>query len=206
MLFVLIGASGAGKTALRRALAADVAVADLDEPVRDGPPRERIDKGWRSGQTEAWLRVALEHQQEGRDFVLCGGVFGELLACPSAIELEGIAGALLDCEEPEQARRIRARGPVADEDLWHHLIWASWLRMHRLDPTWLPHVITAPDPHGGDVASWLEWQRWSAWQPGDPRWRFERVATSELTLGETRAWALDWIAARKPALAGHWWD
>jgi hypothetical protein len=211
VLFVLIGASGSGKTTLRRALAerTDLALADLDERVDDLPHPERLDKRWRAEQTEAWLRVALDRQREGRDFVLFGGVFGELLACPSAIELDGIAGALLDCDDAERVRRIRERGPIANEELWHHVIWSSWLRLHRLDPGWLPRVITDADDHGGGVASWLEWDRWSGWSAGDPRWAFDSVSTSERSLADTCAWVLDWVAAQKhltPPLSGRWWD
>jgi hypothetical protein len=211
MLFVLIGASGSGKTTLRHALAerTELPLADLDEPVADRPYPERLGKLWRAEQTEAWLQVALEHQRAGRDFVLFGGVFGELLACPSAIELDGIAGTLLDCGDAERVERIRERGPIENEDLWHHVIWSSWLRMHRLDPGWLQRVITEDDGHGGDVASWLEWQRWTGWSAGDPRWAFELVSTSDLSLADTCTWVLDWIAAQqgaRPPLSGRWCD
>jgi hypothetical protein len=211
VLFVLIGASGSGKTTLRHALEGrtELGLADVDERVDDRPYPQRLDKQWRAEQTEGWLKVALDHQRDGRDFILFGGVFGELLACPSAIELDGIAGALLDCEDAERVRRVRERGPTDNEDLWHHVIWSAWLRLHRVDPQWLPHVITGNDPHGGDAAPWLEWHRWSQWRAGDPRWSFESISTSELPLDETCTWVLDWAAKQRratAALSGGWWD
>jgi hypothetical protein len=218
VLFVLSGASGSGKTTLCAALAAraDLVVRDVDEAANADPAPTSLDRQWRAEATETRIREALEQQRAGVDFVLAGGVFGELLACPSATELDGIAGCLLDCEEAERVRRLRVRDPGRDDgsgELWPHVIWSAWLRLHRVDPQWLPRVLREPDPHGGRVAPWLEWERWAGWGAADARWSFERLSTSDEDVEATCAQLLEWIEGRRAArkagtlpLAGRWWD
>jgi hypothetical protein len=100
VLLFVVGASGSGKTAQRLQLAdrlPDLAVHDVDDPFADAPPARSSDRVWRAGQTEGWIGRALAHERDSVDTVLTGGVFGELLACPSAVRLDGIAGCLLYC-------------------------------------------------------------------------------------------------------------
>ena len=66
--------------------------------------------------------------------MLFGGVAGELLASPSAVELAGIALCLLDCSDEERVRRLRAR--YADEPL-------DPGRIERIDSTGEPAARTA---------------------------------------------------------------
>ena len=144
--------------------------------------------------------------------MLVGGVFGEVLACPSAVELDGIAGCLLDCEENERARPLGDRDPgrIEGDDLWPHLSWSAWLRVHRVDPQFFPRPIRSVN--GGRVAPWLRWERWERWRRGDPRWQFARVDTTvsppDAVAAELSAWVESERARRDDGtlpLAGRWW-
>ena len=221
MLFMIMGASGSGKTTQFRGLeglVAAAAVHDLDDPFGEPAKPTELDREWRALQTEGWVQHALALQGGGQDTVLVGGVFGELLACPSATGLDGIAGCLLDCEENERLRRLRARDPerdLTDDELWPHLIWSAWLRLHRCDPSWLARPLRGADPGSPSegVAPWLEWSRWESWEAGDPRWSFHRLDTTHRAPAETTRKLLKWIdeqrrlgrTGRLP-LSGTWWD
>ncbi len=63
----------------------ELAIHDFDEI--GVPPKAEI--AWRHHADEAWLRRAREYQAEGVDLLLAGQTpFGELLAAPSATQLE----------------------------------------------------------------------------------------------------------------------
>jgi hypothetical protein len=64
-------------------------------------------------------------------------VLGEVLAAPSAVEVDGIAACLLDCTDEERLRRIAERAPDEEYDphtLWDFVAWGVWLRFHHADP------------------------------------------------------------------------
>src|SRR5882672_2559498 len=110
MIFFVTGASGAGKTACMsrlRQLLLQVALYDFDAvgvPCKAGVV-------WRQQTTEYWLQHALVHQAEHRDTIVCGGaLLGEILAYPSAPQVDGIAVCLLDCADVVRIDRLRARG------------------------------------------------------------------------------------------------
>ena len=134
MFFLVSGAAASGKSTVVRGVATrmpDVECHDYDElPVRDEYAR--------CEQLEGWVRQALRDQAGGRDFLLAThSPLGELLACPSAPELAGIAACLLDCSDPIRIARLRARGidprwPPSQATL----NWAAWHRMHAWDPQW----------------------------------------------------------------------
>jgi hypothetical protein len=99
---------------------------------------------------EEWIGLALEAQQAGRDFLLAShSPLGELLACPSAPDLDGIAACLLDCVDTSRVTRMRERGI---NPKWpptqHALNWASWHRMHAWDPQWSTETGRPPTPMG----------------------------------------------------------
>jgi hypothetical protein len=102
MLFLLIGASGSGKSTclanLPRMLP-DLALHDFDTigvPV-DATP------AWRVQANQFWLNRALNYQRAGRDMLLANQTpFGEILACPLATEIRGLAACLLDCNDVER--------------------------------------------------------------------------------------------------------
>lgn len=184
MLYLISGASGSGKSAclpLLRERLPDIAWHDFDEL---GVPAN-ANKCWRHQNTERWIQVAIENQGTGQDTAVAGGIIlGEVLAAPSAPGLSGVTACLLDCHDVVRVDRLRSRGDgLATQDM---LNWAAWQRMHAMDPTWRPDVITS------DGWSEMVWSRWSGWERGDPRWQTHAIDTTEMTIeavaDEIQAW------------------
>jgi hypothetical protein len=208
MLFLLVGASGSGKTAvlerLRTAPPTNLALHDFDEI---GVP-EGATPSWRQGANEAWLRRILE-SDEDRDVLLAGQTpLGELLATPSAVHLDAIACCLLDCRDQTRVDRLALRKRWSEEETSWHLPWAAWLREHARDPQWRQHVIR----HAYAPAE-MRWERWSGWRKGDPRWHCEIIDTSELTVAESAQAVKGWIEELRAARstwpltrANRWWE
>jgi hypothetical protein len=190
VLFLLFGSSASGKsvalTELRRRGVARLAIHDFDEigvPVEPG-------RAWRQRANETWLRRALEYQVEGMDVLLAGQTpFGELLATPSAPQVDGISACLLDCDDATRVARLRMRG---EGDVDAYLSWAAWMRRHAEDPSWMPEVIVSEDGPQG-----MRWDRWSDWQAGDPRWRVRVVDTSFLSIEQVVSELVAWIAEER---------
>jgi hypothetical protein len=131
--------------------------------------------------------------------------FGEMLAAPSAIEIDGIAGCLIDCNDSVRIHRLRQRGVGLATQA--QLNWAAWHRAHSLDPQWDRTPLAMNDAMG------YQWQRWGQWTAGDTRWQFETVDSSSKTPEEVCAWLVEWAdrqlqmnSARTLPLSGHWWD
>ena len=185
MLFFVTGASGSGKSACLpylKEMNPDQIIFDFDEL---GDP-EKADTSWRQEATEVWLQKALEYQRRSRDVVICGGAIqGEILACPSAPEIEKIHFCLLDCHDTVRIDRIRSRGTYGDtQDM---LNWAAWQRMHAVDPQWRPDVIQ------NDGSLEMNWDRWSSWQKGDDRWNTWILDTTGLSIEEVAERITGWI-------------
>jgi len=184
MLFFITGASGSGKSAcipgLRDQLN-DYVVHDFDEVE---VPAD-ADTLWRQRTTEYWISRAIENQHKGKDTVICGGaVYGEILASPSITLIDRFAACLLDCADALRIKRVRGRGNDINMDM---LCWSAWLRVHAVDPTWSPEVITKG---GYDL---MKWERWSHWQEGDIRWRQPVIDTTGRKLTEINADLIRWI-------------
>jgi hypothetical protein len=145
MFLLVTGASGAGKSTVRRLVTADlspeVECVELHH-VSSVPPFPTI--AWRQQATEAAVQRAVELQAERRHLLLCGDpvAAGEVLAAPSAVELDGVAVCLLDLSPEAQASRLAGRGddPALLAD--HHA-FAGWMRGHARDPGHMPHVLSA---------------------------------------------------------------
>jgi hypothetical protein len=203
MFFLISGSAASGKTTIARQMATllDKTIChDADErPATTGEQR------WTN--LEIWVQEALGLQQDGYDFLLSAhSPLGELLACPSAPHLNGIAACVLDCDDVVRVERMQARGL---DPRWPPsqalLNWASWQRMHAHDPQWEPQAITAQCPYPQHLGRWNQWER------GDPRWQVERVDTTTLSVEETLDWLRAWIKARRSAPqalapATRWWD
>lgn len=188
MLLSLTGASGTGKSTVLAALG----LVDWGRPVvciefdSIGVPAG-ADTAWRHEAIEQWVRFAADAQNDGKDVLLCGQVPpGELLAAPSADQLNGLGICVLHCSPAVQESRLVGRGEPA-EGLIHHLRFGEWFVKHARDPTHAPEVIrvssTVP----------MAWERWEHWESGDPRWSARIVETDLLSpeevAGKVEHWA-----------------
>lgn len=188
MLFSLTGASGAGKSTVL----AHLATVDWGVPVRCvefdsiGVP-DGADTAWRHGAVEHWVREALAAQAEGAHMLLCGQVpMGELLAAPSADQLDGIAVCMLHCSPEVRTDRLVNRGEHLDA-IVHHNRFGEWFRAHTLDPRHAPEVIRV------ESALPMRWERWADLDAGDPLWAAEIIDTDALTPREVAASVESWI-------------
>lgn len=190
MLYLVTGASGSGKTAcldILREGNPQVVWYDFDDV---GVPAG-ADKVWRQQTTEYWLQRAIQNQAAGRDTCINGNIIlGEVLACPSAPEINRLAGCLLDCADVVRIDRLRARGSHGAN--MEMLCWAAWQRMHAIDPQWYQDTIR----DGG--APEMLWERWENWQRGDPRWQTFVLDTTTLTIAEVAEAILRWMKQAKP--------
>jgi hypothetical protein len=192
VLFLLFGSSAAGKTVTLNALrgqVTDLAIHDFDEI--DVPAD--ADTAWRHRATEEWVQRALAYQANGTDLLLAGQTpIGELLAAPSASQLNAISACLLDCDDETRLARLHARGPEwlarVPGDLEGYLNWADWMRRHAADPQWMKHVIQVPGSEDE-----MRWSRWDDWRAGDPRWRVRVVDTSTAAVEEIAADVARWV-------------
>ena len=106
MLFLLTGASGAGKSSARRAVKIDLAPAVECVELKDlGPVPAVPDVAWRQRMAECAVARAGRLDADGRDLLLAGDPVapGEVLAAPSAAGVD-IAVCLLDVDEATQKR------------------------------------------------------------------------------------------------------
>src|SRR5436190_6783519 len=122
MFFLVTGASGVGKTTVRKLIegeiGADVAACEL--ATLGITPEWSL--RWRHQALEKVVQLALEQQKSGRHFLLCGDPVppGELYAVPGAAELAGIQVYLLDISPEKQIERLTLRGDTP-EFIPHHV-------------------------------------------------------------------------------------
>lgn len=176
MLLSVTGASGTGKSTafewLREVdFGAPVVCVEFDSiGVPDG-----ADTAWRHEATEQWVCHAVEAQSRGEHVMLFGQVPpGELLAVPSAEDLERIAICVLVASPSVQESRLIGRGEPADS-LMHHLRFGQWFRRHAQDPQHAPEVIRVDTP----VA--MQWSRWETLKGEHPSWPVTVLDTDELS-------------------------
>lgn len=215
MLLCITGANGSGKSTclpLLRTLFPLICWYELHD--YEMPPSDAIYNlspssgiSWRQAITEYWLQRAIEHQAQGQDMGLCGAVFGEVLACPSATGVNGIAIIMLDCSEMVRINRLRARGDRPSYATQDVLSWSAWQRMHAVDPQWRQDVLRA------EGISTMQWQRWENWQQGDARWQMQLIDTTSLTINDMVERVAGWVLMQKYlqsqsqlSLQGNWWE
>ncbi|MBA2651731.1 MAG: GNAT family N-acetyltransferase [Tatlockia sp.] len=181
--YFVAGASGSGKTAimsdLKNILGDSIAVFDFDDiGVPDG-----ADKKWRQKSTERWLQKLLS---DGKDACLLGQiVLGEILACPSAKQIDKVNFLLLDVSDFERIQRLKKRNTYGiDQNM---LNWSSWLRMHHQDPQWEQHVLIEDCWHELDFSVWDQLLNWNC------KALVNSLDTTRLTLNQVAEFIANWI-------------
>src|SRR5688572_2190592 len=131
MLLLITGASGMGKTTVRKIVTAQFADQIESGELADvaSPPEWRL--RWRHQAVENAVQRAVNVQLYGKHCLLCGDPVppAEVYAAPSADQLESIAVCLLDASEDAQRLRLMERG---DDPclIPHHIAFAAWMREH----------------------------------------------------------------------------
>jgi hypothetical protein len=196
MFLLVTGASGAGKSTVRRAVARrlspDVQCVELYDVVAVPAAPDIV---WRQRATEIVVQRALGLQAQGRHLLLSGDpvAAGEVLAAPSADGLDGVAVCLLDVSPEAQAARLAHRGD--DPSLLpHHQAFAEWMRGHARDPRHMPHVLSM---NGWEA---MRWDRWRGIDPIDGNCGMEVLDTSQLTPVQVADEILTWC---RRVLSGH---
>lgn len=111
MFFLVSGASAASKSTVVRKLPnrlQNIECHDRDEKLA-------VAEYTRCQLLEEWIGLALAVEEKGQDFLLTSqSPLGELLACPSAPKLAGIAVCLLDCGDTVRITRMRSGASIHD--------------------------------------------------------------------------------------------
>ena len=188
MLLLVTGASGMGKTTVRKLVAAQFAdrleSAELVEVA--GPPEWSL--RWRHQAVEKAVQRAVEAQRRGKHFLLCGDPVpaAEAYAAPSADQLESIAVCLLDATEDAQRARLMERGD--DPALIPNLsAFAAWRREHIATPG---HRLDVVRQGGWEE---MQWERSLAAMDQQQLWLSHRIDTSELDPSEVAKRVTAWI-------------
>jgi len=188
MLLLITGASGMGKTTVRKMVEAQFAdrleAAELVEVA--GPPEWSL--RWRHQAVEKAVQRAVQAQRHGKHFLLCGDPVppAEVYAAPSADQLESIAVCLLDATEDSQRLRLTERGD--DPTLIpHHIAFAAWMRDHITNPR---HRLDVVRQGGWEK---MQWERSLAAMDQQQLWRSHRIDTTELDPSEVATLVTVWI-------------
>lgn len=144
MLLLITGASGVGKSTVRAIVAPRLSPTVECVELSDlGPIPQAMTRVWRQQTTEAAVRRAVELRDVGRHLLLAGDPVPavEIVAAPSAPQLDAIAVCLLDVAPDAQAQRLAARGDPP-ELLHHHQAFAEWMRKQAGDALHMTHVVS----------------------------------------------------------------
>jgi hypothetical protein len=188
MFFLVTGASGVGKSTVRKLIEPEFAdileVAELG--MLGSTPKWNLE--WRHQMVERAVVHALEAQRKGKHFLLCGDPVppGEVWATPSADRLGRLDVCLLDAGENAQTARLIARGDDSTF-LLHHVAFAEWMRHHVVDHRHRPEVITQN--------GWpqMRWERWVGIATTEPPWSSHIIETSKLVPNEVANLVAHWL-------------
>ena len=188
MFFLITGASGVGKSTVRKSIEREF--APLLEAVELGmlgsTPQWSLE--WRHRMVERAVQRALEVQREGKHFLLAGDPVppGEVWAAPSADRLDGLHVCLLDAGERAQTARLLERGDDP-KYLGHHVAFADWMRQHVVDHRHRPEVITQ------NAWPQMRWDRWVGGAATQLPWTSHVVETSVLDRSEVAEQVARWL-------------
>lgn len=188
MFFLVTGASGAGKSTVRKLIEGElrgrVTVCEL--ATLGITPEWSL--RWRHETVERVVQLALKEQELRRHCLLCGDPVapGELYAAPSAGKLERIAVCLLDVSAERQAERLRLRGDPEDL-IPRHVAFADWMRNHVVDHQYRPEVIM------NDGWEEMRWEVWNAEGVTNVPWSSRIIDTSDLEPTEVAQRVAEWI-------------
>lgn len=193
VLLLITGASGVGKSTVRSMISPDLApCVECVELLDLTPAPDAMTRVWRQQGAEAAVRRAVELRGAGRHLLLAGDPVpaAEVVAAPSASELDAIAVCLLDASPEAQAKRLAARGddPAV---LIHHQAFAEWMRRQAADPQHMMHVVS----DGG----W-EGMRWERLEQLADDWTVYTIDTTDMTKQDVASAVLGWC---RRALAGN---
>lgn len=188
MFFLVTGASGVGKSTVRRLIEAELSgqVTVCELATLGITPEWSL--RWRHETVEHVVQLALKQQEFGKHFLLCGDPVppGELYATPSARQLERIEVCLLDVSPEKQIERLTLRGdPV--ELIPRHVAFADWMRQHVRDHRYRPDVIMK------DGWEEMRWEVWTADEVKTVPWRSRIIDTSNLEPVEVAQLVSEWI-------------
>lgn len=192
MLLLITGASGVGKSTVRALIAAELLPHVESVELKDLAPlpiASTLDRRQRAA--EIAVRRAVELQASGRHLLLAGDPVPaiEVIAAPSAPQLDAVAVCFLDASAEAQAARLAGRGDDPTL-LVHHQAFAEWMRRQASDPLHMPHVVSDQ--------GWEE-MRWERLEHVADRWRMHTIDTSHLSNEEVADDVLEWC---RRALAG----
>lgn len=188
MFFLVTGASGVGKTSVRKLIETEIAgqVKACELASLGITPEWSLQ--WRHQAVEHVVQLALKHQKSGKHFMLCGDPVppGELYAAPSAGELTDIQVCLLHASPERQTERLSQRGGPADL-IPRHVAFAEWMRHHVVNHRHRPEVI---------INQGWEQMRWHVWNSDEIKvapWKSHIIDTSNLEPIEVARQVLSWI-------------
>lgn len=190
MLFLITGASGAGKSMVRDLVSPQLGSTFEAVELKDLGPVEGMTVARRQEMAELAAARAAELTAAGRHLLLSGDpvAAGEVIAAPSAMRCGGVAVCLLDVSESAQRSRLGTRGDPSDL-IPLCVAHAQWMREHARDPTSRIEALTH------DSADGMQWDRLTAALAGTDRWRVRVVDTSATSPADVAAKVRQWVEA-----------
>jgi hypothetical protein len=188
MFFLVTGASGVGKSTVRKLIEPELAGQVVACELGSLGITPDWSLRWRHQAVEKVVQLAVKEQQAGKHFLLCGDPVppGELYAAPSAGKLQGIEVCLLDISPEKQIERLTLRGDAPDL-IPAHIAFADWMRHHVRDHRYRPEVIIN---EGWEA---MRWEVWNADENTTVPWRSRTIDTSNLRATEVAREVVVWI-------------
>jgi hypothetical protein len=149
------------------------------------------DLAWRQQTTELAVQRTVQLQRDGRHLLLCGDPIAavEVVAAPSATQLDAFACCLLDATAAAQAARLTTRGDDPSL-LVHHQAFADWMRRQATNPNHMLDVVTT------NAWDQMCWDRIPAIAPD---WQIHVTDTTDRAPEQVSKTVLSWI---RSAIAG----